>query len=241
MRHASDFDIEVRFLGGLTRPQREAFAEAVERWEGVIAGDLPDVLVGGETVDDILILARGDGLDGAGGVLSAAAPAAFRPAGLGEASGLPAAGRMVFDTADLADLEEAGLLDDAVTHEMGHVLGVGTLWAGRGLVAGLGTEAPLYVGPAGAAEFGRLLGLDGAAGVPLETMGGSLTREAHWSEAVLGDELMTGFVNDGTNPLSRLTVASLEDLGYTVDYEGAEPYPAPATQVADAGAADLLA
>jgi hypothetical protein len=34
-------------------------------------------------------------------------------------------------------------------------------------------------------------------------------------------------VNGGTNPLSRLTIASLEDLGYTVSYDKAEPYKLP--------------
>ena len=145
---------------------------------------------------------------------------------------------MVFDTADLAALEEAGGLVDTVTHEMGHVLGVGTLWAERGLMVGQGTALPLYVGPAGAAEFGRLAGLDGPAAAPLEGGGGPGTREVHWSEAVLGNELMTGFVNAGANPLSRLTVASLEDLGYAVDYAGADEFlgEGAAALVADAAA-----
>ena len=235
MSHAS-FDIEVRFLGGLTGSQREAFAEAAERWEAVILGDLPHVLVGGETVDDLVILASGDDLDGSGGLLGVGGPAVFRPAGLGDAAGLPVVGEVVLDTADLAALEEEGGLADTVAHEMGHVLGLGTLWAGRGLVAGGGTDAPLYVGPGGAAEFGRLLGLDEPAAVPLETTGGLLTREAHWSEAVLGDELMTGVLDAGPNPLSRLAVASLGDLGYAVDLDAAEPYPASAALIADAAA-----
>jgi len=231
--HAT-FDIEVRFLGGLTGSQQEAFAEAAEQWEEVIAGDLPDVLVGGEVVDDLVIFASGDALDGPDGFLGVAAPTVPRPAGLGEASGLPVVGEMVFDTADLAALEESGGLVDTVTHEMGHVLGVGTLWAERGLMVGQGTALPLYVGPAGAAEFGRLAGLDEPAAPPLESGGGPGTREVHWSEAVLGNELMTGALDAEANPLSRLTVASLEDLGYAVDYEGADEFPAAAALVADA-------
>ena len=82
MSHAT-FDIEVRFLGGLTGSQRDAFAEAAERWEDVIAGDLPDVLVGGELVDDLVIFASGDALDGPDGFLGVAAPTVPRPAGLG--------------------------------------------------------------------------------------------------------------------------------------------------------------
>jgi predicted Zn-dependent protease len=227
------FDIEVRFLGGLTGSQRDAFTEAAERWEEVITGDLPDMLVGDETVDDLLILASGDKLDGPDGFVGVGKPTVGRPEGLGEASGLPAVGEMVLDTADLARLEEEGLVD-TVTHEMGHVLGVGTLWAERGLVEGQGTQTPLYVGPAGEAEYGRLLGLDEPAAAPLESGGGPLTREIHWSEAVLENELMTGVLAAGPNPLSQLTAASLDDLGYAVDYEGAEAFPTAAALVADA-------
>jgi hypothetical protein len=63
---------------------------------------------------------------------------------------------MIFDTADLARLEEGGGLVDLVTHEMGHVLGIGTLWPVMGLVAWRGTAAPVYVGPDGVAEHARL-------------------------------------------------------------------------------------
>ena len=39
------------------------------------------------------------------------------------------------------------------------------------------------------------------------------------------DELMTGKVDGATTfPLSKLTIASLEDLGYTVDYSAADDY-----------------
>ena len=34
--------------------------------------------------------------------------------------------------------------------------------------------------------------------------------------SVFGNELMTGFLNAGRNPLSRLTIAALQDMGYEV-------------------------
>ena len=37
-------------------------------------------------------------------------------------------------------------------------------------------------------------------------------------------ELMTGFINTGGNPLSRVTAGSLTDLGYTVNLSSADPY-----------------
>ena len=62
----TSFDVEVRFLGGLTGSRRDAFTEAAERWEDVIVGDLPDAVVDGEPVDDPLIRALGDEIDGPG-------------------------------------------------------------------------------------------------------------------------------------------------------------------------------
>ncbi len=35
---------------------------------------------------------------------------------------------------------------------------------------------------------------------------------------------MTGFVNQGANPLSRVTLSALRDQGYTVNSSGAEPF-----------------
>ena len=45
---ASAFKIEVRFLGGLTTPQKNAFKAAADRWASVIVGDLPSVRVDGD-------------------------------------------------------------------------------------------------------------------------------------------------------------------------------------------------
>ena len=42
----SAYKIEVRFLGGLTTAQKNAFKAAADRWASVIVGDLPSVRVG---------------------------------------------------------------------------------------------------------------------------------------------------------------------------------------------------
>ena len=39
--------------------------------------------------------------------------------------------------------------------------------------------------------------------------GGAGTRDGHWRESVLANELMTGWINAGSNPLSVLSVRSL--------------------------------
>jgi Leishmanolysin len=225
----SAYKIEVRFLGGLTTAQKNAFKKAADRWSRVIVGDLPSVMVGGEVIDDLLIEAQGVDIDGVGKILGQAGPTNLRPAGAGSSALLPAKGIMSFDTADLANMEAAGTLVDVITHEMGHVIGIGTIWEDKGLLAGAGSENPQFTGTSAKREFGRLRGT-GPAPVPVENIGGVGTRDGHWREAVFKNELMSGFISEANNPLSRLTVASLQDLGYKVNLAAAEPYSLPNLQ-----------
>ena len=217
------YKIEVRFLGGLTTAQKNAFKSAADRWTRVIVGDLPSVQVDGEVVDDLLILAQGVAIDGRGGILGQAGPTHLRPGSAGTSAFLPVKGIMSFDTADLATMQRDGTLADVITHEMGHVIGVGTIWSVKGKVKGAGTANPRFTGAATKKEFGTLKGA-AAAEVPVENAGGAGTRDGHWRESVFRTELMSGFIAAPNNPLSRMTVASLEDLGYTVNLAAAEPY-----------------
>lgn len=222
----SQFSIGIRFLGGLTATQRAVFEVAAARWSEVIIGDLPTAVVDGETVDDILIEARGLPIDGQNGVLGRAGPTRLRSGSL-----LPIIGVMEFDIGDLARLEAEGGLLNVIVHEMGHVLGIGTIWQLKNLLVGVGSANPLYVGQNGMREFSSLIGASGMTPVPAANTGGAGTRDGHWREAVFGNELMTGFLNFGTNPLSRLTVGALEDLGYAVNYDAADPYALPSALV----------
>jgi hypothetical protein len=222
----SAFKIEVRFLGGLTPTQKNAFKKAADRWSRVIVGDLPSVIVGGEVIDDLLIEAQGVPIDGPGKILGQAGPTNLRPAAAGASAFLPAKGIMSFDTADLAQMQTDGTLVDVITHEMGHVLGIGTIWARKGLLAGAGTTNPTFKGANAKREFGALKGT-GPAAVPVENTGGPGTRDGHWRESVFRNELMSGFIAAPGNPLSKLTVASLKDLGYVVDMTAAEAYSLP--------------
>jgi hypothetical protein len=52
---------------------------------------------------------------------------------------------------------------------------------------------------------------------------GEGTVNSHWRTTVFGNELMVGFLPPAP-ALSAVTVASLQDLGYTVNYAGADPY-----------------
>ncbi len=223
----SPFTIEVRFMGGLTEDQQAAFTAAADRWTRMIVGDLPSVVADGETIDDVLILAQGTAIDGPGGVLGQAGPTVLRPASAGAAAQLPAKGVMSFDTADLEQMAADGTLGDVITHEMGHVLGIGSIWQDKGLLRGAATTNPTFSGAGAMAEYAALLGVSGARQVPVENTGGVGTRGAHWRETVFWNELMSGFIDAAGNPISRVTVASLADLGYQVDIDSAEPYALP--------------
>ena len=48
----------------------------------------------------------------------------------------------------------------------------------------------------------------------------------------MGNELMTGFLNQGSNPLSAITSASLRDLGYVVNDAPSDPYTVPSVPAA---------
>lgn len=230
------YDILIRYNAGSspTTAQRQAFYAAAARWEEVVIGDLPDVPVDrpvgtcsstspiDETVDDLLILVTLEAIDGPGGVLGSAGPCMIR-----SGSHLPLAGSMRFDTADLTGLESSGLLDEVVLHEMGHVIGIGSLWSLFGHLAdpsGSGGVDPHFTGPLAVAAFDAMGGTGYAgAKVPVEDTGGSGTADAHWRESIFDREVMTGWIDAGSNPLSSVTVSSLADHGYTTDPASADP------------------
>jgi hypothetical protein len=207
---------------GMTTSQQLIFQQAAARWEQVITGDLPDATYNGHVVDDVLIDASGAAIDGVGGVLGEAGPDALRAG-----SYLPIHGTMQFDTADLANMEANGTLLGVITHEMGHVLGIGTIWNYKGLISGSGGTDPRFTGAQATAAYNQIFGRSDSS-VPVENTGGSGTRDCHWRESVFGNELMTGWVGPGTAlPMSRVTVASLADLGYQVNLNAADPYTPP--------------
>lgn len=220
----SQYNIDIRFLGGLTGSQQDAFAIAAKRWSAIITGDVPDATLQGKVIDDIRIDAKGDVIDGIGGILGQAGPTWIRP-------GLyfPATGVMTFDRDDLQKLEDDGLLLSVILHEMAHVIGFGTIWSYKGLLQGAGSNNPTFSGANAMRAFGTLLGAGAPTAVPVANTGGPGTRDAHWREAVFGNELMTGFINQGVNPISRLTIASLTDLGYQVNLEAADAYTLPSS------------
>ncbi len=242
------YTIDVRFLGTISSPRQGVFIAAAARWGQLIYGDVPDVPVSipgdtlakyctqgkitptlNETIDDIVIFAILDSIDGPGKILGQSGPCYIRGA---SSHYQPVIGVMFFDTADVVNLENTGKFDEVVTHEMGHVLGYGTIWGpsfDNLLVgpAGSGGTDPHFVGTQAIAAFDRIGGTGYTAGakVPVEATGGPGTQDSHWRKTVFGPELMTGFLSAGVpDPLSVVTVASMGDQFYQVNYAGADPF-----------------
>ena len=251
------FDIALRYVGAEpSAAQKAIIRQATDVWERVITDGGPDRFIDsssvtcddgdpslfGAHIDDLVVYIKVRAIDGQGGTLAQAGPCWTRLP-----SRLPYLGIVILDSADLTALHNAGVLRRIVTHEIGHALGFGTSWDQMAGPHGLrqpslapdGAKVPgrdtYFSGRAAVAAFNAAGGhaYRGGEKVPVENDTGHYgagTLDAHWRESVFEAELMTStqLMERGTNePLSRVTVAALYDMGYKVDYDAAEPYTLP--------------
>jgi hypothetical protein len=227
---AGAYSIAIRYVGTASSRQQLAVSNAVSRWQSVITRDLADIPLNSaanscwngqpainERIDDIVIFVEFVEIDGAGKVLGEAGPCYVRTD-----NSLPLLGHLKLDAADLRMMEQNGTIDNVVLHEIGHVLGIGTLWSDKNLLQGKGTDDPGFTGANAVSAYRTMGGT--AALVPVENTGGEGTRDGHWRESVFGSELMTGWVSSGSNPLSAMTIASLLDMGYGASSSAASSY-----------------
>lgn len=231
----SAYDIQVRFVGdGATPRLREAFTKAATRWSQVIVADVGSTLMNSkagecqswmpavnETVNDLVVFVRATKIDGPNKVVAQASPCYVN-----SETKLPIVGFFELDSEDVDVLVNRDVLDDVVLHELGHVLGIGTLWNyKRALLVGSGTDDPYFTGSSARAAFLAVGGTRySGAPVPVENSGSTGTRDAHWRASVFGSELMQGFAQPGGMPLSTVTIGSLSDLGYTVSLAAADRF-----------------
>ncbi len=250
----SAYKIDLRFFGQATTPAEQVlFANAAARIKQIVVGAPPLVNATGAdpakncgatgvpvfqgTIDGIVIYASFDSIDGRGKILAQSGPCYIRQNGtLNDYR--TSIGVMKFDTADVAPLAASGNLQEVITHEMLHVLGFGSFWDSTSakLLINYGPNVS-YIGAGGIAGCKSLGGINTCAtSVPVEgVQGGAGTLNSHWRETTFGKELMTGFINSGKNPLSIMSIRSLEDLGYTVDTTAADPFSQPGLNVRAAG------
>mmetsp|Transcript_16220 Transcript_16220/g.50316 ORF Transcript_16220/g.50316 Transcript_16220/m.50316 type:complete len:548 (-) Transcript_16220:105-1748(-) len=223
------------------------FAMATAKWESIIQDGLrswPDVsnfnsdLFFGNlgatysgAVDDVVLGYAIEPIDGRGGVLGRAG-ATLRD------GNRPIAGIMQFDKVDMESWRNTNRGDDialVILHEMGHILGLVNVWDNG---CGVGRDACqanprganiAYTCPNAQREYATLYP---GTQLTVEPNGGPGTACAHWNEAAFAtgtaSELMTGTFERGLwQPISRVTVAALDDLGVygSLDYDAADSYP----------------
>lgn len=242
----SAYKIDLRYFGaGVPAPDQILFANAAARIKQIVVGAPPLVNATGAdparncgatgvpvfsgTIDGIVIYATFDSIDGPGKILAQSGPCYIRQNGTAN-DYRTSIGVMKFDTADIGRLAFSGNLQDVITHEMMHVLGFGSFWDSTNakLLINYGPNVS-YIGAGGIAGCKSLGAINTcASSVPVEGIqGGPGTINSHWRESTFYNELMTGFINSGKNPLSIMSIRSLEDLGYKVDTTVADPYTLP--------------
>ena len=246
-----------------TAGQRAIIQQAMDKWSTLIGSDQTLTMNVGGNVS----------VYGGGNQLGSAGPTTVNTATL-----LPTSGVMNIDPEDLngngADLDGttvSGTSDSQLyyvaLHEIGHILGIGTMWqidltsnggdnrnwlidADTGSpytynAANSAGRNPAYVGPAaGSAAITRYNELvttqntshPGITMIPAEDDGDQGTALMHPEEGDgdsrnyfanalpgLENELMTGWTDDAHMPISTVTLGFLEDLGWNVNYQLAEP------------------
>jgi hypothetical protein len=202
----------------------------------VIVGYVPGI-----TQTTLPFSARKLGLDGSGGILGQAGPTGSVTEG---GFVISTGGTMIIDAADIGQLSGDGQLMDVIVHEIGHILGIGTLWVDNGLYV---NNSGQYTGNFGLQAYQTEFD-SGASFVPVELDGGVGTANGHWDELAtvfdpegrpLTEELMTGFL--GSDPfLSQTTIQSLRDLGFEVNEPPELPLPGDFDLDGDVDGSDFL-
>ena len=255
------FDMDVVLTDSVSAELSAAFEQAAGWWMTILADtELPDIPAGEigrlgcddivsdqpvTNIDDVVVVIAVRTFDGPGGILAGA-----RPCGVRDGSMLPFMGSIHFDKDDLERLLDRGDTDDVeelILHEMGHVLGIGSIWAQLGLLREPSLGGPPgadthFAGPLAVAAFDEAGGenYDGAK-VPVENQAGPGSGDVHWRQSVLVTELMTPFATIGVvDPLSAITIQSLADMGYTVNVDLADPYTLPGGAAADKADAPVI-
>lgn len=215
---ADPFNFTLKWMTPVPSAAYQAVVEqAARRWESVITAGLPSsrVTLAGQAlvVDDLLVTLSVEPMNPALG--GHAGPRVMRE--LPGGRWLPAMGEVRLALSSVDQLEEAPqLLTNLITHELGHVLGLGTLWEGYGtqlptLLADArcsqSTAPTTYIGTYAVEAYWALGGL--GPGVPLAETGGS-SRCTHWHESQLAGEVMGPTLRRTKQAISDVTLGALQ-------------------------------
>ncbi len=246
--------IEYNFDDSVSAENRTVFNQAKVFWENVITGYV-------DGIDRTLVITANtfsQDITG-GGTLGSASPRTLDE--MANGLSITTVGFATFNV-DPTATGGTGIVNQLVIrHEIGHVLGIGTLW-GLNQLYGRGTGE--YIGVNGLAGFNQEFGLN-ASFIPVELDGGAGTAEAHFNEAAdnpfdenasgpdthPGDSGVAPTVISGPNQgrsfdealfsgilspnafLSDSAIGSLRDLGFTtIDFRSnATAVPEPSVSI----------
>ncbi len=247
------FDVDLVVVGDFPQAAMVSLREAVERWREIVAqtdfrempvladddlncfGTRPGFRV--VDIEDLLIVAT----------VTEISPAALAQAGpcrLRDGSFHPYLGVVQFNEARMESLVADGRLFNLALHEIGHILGIGTIWDDLDLL-----RNPSRNGNAGAdTHFAGALAITafdaaggtayaGGAKVPVQNNGRGAADDSHWRTSVMRPELMVAGTQGDAQPLSAITIQALADFGYAVNVSLADPYTMPVAAAAGAESA----
>ncbi len=208
--------------------------DAAARWERVIVGDLPSRDMSGlavppippdlaesctaypNVIDDIYVCVQDVQLSnsiGFGGFYLTRDIGKINPR-TGRSHRLTYGGYIGVSNSILDD--DADDLENLMIHELSHALGF-PFFLEPDFDNVITASSSFYATNTNADDAWKALGCSGQ--IPLEPSKG------HWKETCLVNEVMTPTLFQGARtPLSNITVAAMADMGYDVNYNGADPY-----------------
>lgn len=222
------------------QPWMNVVGEAKEKIESVITGDLPDFPIRNfwndrgrvpqelldlscsglypDTIDDTYVCIKDIPMDGPGVVLGEAGPIVTRE--LEELNPLTnqpyvvtLIGQISFNTLAIPPSSQVFVMFDFFFRSLLKVVGIGELWEDNGVY---NNATSFYASGTNAVAKWNEIGCSGP--LPVDSDG------TQWKDACLGDEIMTSQGTPARERLSKITVGSLADMGYTVDYDAADPF-----------------
>ena len=227
--NVSPFNIYLNYLYPLDDEDKSIIQSAIDKWKSII------LLKTSSNSFDLTISVYY--YSNSPGVLAAARVDTIN------SSGIPLTGSLYINSDNWVS-QKSFIKEDGnsqayytILHELGHLLGIGTLWSHL-------VSDNFYIGQYGVREYRNLLHQPNLTGIPIEDDGGDGTAGGHFEEGAefvtsnntrydnghfhtgLDRELMTGWAESdtGVEPLSRVSVGILQDLGFVVDYSKADPF-----------------
>lgn len=245
---ADPFDLELTLVNEGTASQNNVITQVANRYEAMIGVGGFDAILNGPAdacapgmpalsdheVDDFGLWVIIGPLDGAGNAVAMSGTCVLREFDPLDWVGMPAAGAVVLDEADIGQLESDGVLEAVVTREIARAFGFNRrMWNRHGFFrnpslpdapdADTHMNAPLVV-----AAFNDAGGADyPGAKAPLENGAMEGISDAHWRESVFGSEVMTPDVTGDSQPLSRITLEALYAIRWEIDVMMADPFTLP--------------